>query len=190
MLIAIASAMSVGLRRLKTSALRLAGSTIRAEAAIESIGVRPGRDVDHRERVRRDRRADDDVDLVLAQQLARVGHRLGRVRAVVEHDPVDLLAGDRRRQELERVLLRDAERCGRPGRGQRHADVDVRDRRRRERDGYDDGERRRKLACHHEFLRRSSDGIVRRILASCREAVKSASRRLYLGAHIATAFGP
>ena len=51
-----------------------------------------GGDVDHRQRIGRDRRADDHVDLVLGDELARVGDGLGRVRPVVEHDPVDLLA--------------------------------------------------------------------------------------------------
>ena len=52
------------------------GSTIVAEAAIEIIGVCAlGDDVDHRQRVRRGGRAEDDVDLVLGDQLARVADR-------------------------------------------------------------------------------------------------------------------
>ena len=49
-------------------------------------------DVHHRQRVRGDRRADDDVDLVLGDELLRVRHGLRRVGGVVQHDPVDLLA--------------------------------------------------------------------------------------------------
>ncbi len=66
------------------------------------LGVR--RDVDHRQRVRRDRRAHDHIDLVLGDQLARVGDGLRGIGSVVEHDPVHLLARDRLRQHFERVL--------------------------------------------------------------------------------------
>jgi hypothetical protein len=63
--------------------------------------------------------------LVLGNELLRVRDGLRGVGGVVENDPVDLLAADRRRQELERVLFGDAERRGGAGRGQRDADVDV-----------------------------------------------------------------
>ena len=83
------------------------------------------RDVHHRQRIRRDRRAHDHIDLVLGDELLRVGDGFCRVGGVVENDPVDLLAADRRREELDRVLLGDAERRRGARRGERNADVDV-----------------------------------------------------------------
>jgi hypothetical protein len=78
---------------------------------------------------RRDRTTDDDVDLVLGDEAARVDHRLARIGGVVEDDQVDLLAGDRGWPELERLALRDAQTRTGAGERDRHADVDVGQRR-------------------------------------------------------------
>ena len=56
-------------------------------------------DVHHRQRIGRRRRADDDIDLVLGDQLFDVLGRLRRVGRIVKHDVIDLLAGDGRRQQ-------------------------------------------------------------------------------------------
>ena len=102
------------------------GSTMRAEAAIEIIGVCASATtsiiasefgvVD---------RAEHDVDLVLGDELPGVGDRRRGVGGVVEDDVVDLLAADRLRHQRDRVLLRDAERRGRAGGRDGDADVDV-----------------------------------------------------------------
>ena len=75
------------------------GSTIVAAAAIEIIGVvRFGGDIDHRERVRHDGRADQRVDVVFARQLARVLDGLRGIGGVVEDDVLNLLPRDFLRQ--------------------------------------------------------------------------------------------
>jgi transposase-like protein len=53
-----------------------------------------GRGIDHCERVRRDRRADDRIDAVLVDEAARVDRRDGRVGGVVKDDVFDGMAGD------------------------------------------------------------------------------------------------
>ena len=66
------------------------GSMMRADDASEMTGVsRVGEHVDHRQRVGRRGRADDGVDLALADQLAGVLHGGGGVGRVVEHDVLD-----------------------------------------------------------------------------------------------------
>jgi hypothetical protein len=92
---------------------------------------------------------EDHVDLVLADQLSRVGDRARRVGPVIEHDPFDVLATECRRQHLDRVLFGNAERGGRPGRGQRDADRDV-GKRRGHANEHDDN-RRRPSKTFHEF---------------------------------------
>jgi hypothetical protein len=100
------------------------GSTMRAEAAIEIIGVwfsattsiiasELGVTVEP-----------SDVDLVFGDQLARVGHRLGGVGGVVEHDVVDLLPA----MVLgisAMVFFSGCQRGGRAGGRDGDADVDV-----------------------------------------------------------------
>jgi hypothetical protein len=95
MWMAIASAISESLCGVLNThfVLGLAGSTMRAEAAIEIIGVSASATTSTiASELGRDGRADHHVDLVLGDELFRVGDGLGRVGAVVEDDPVDLLA--------------------------------------------------------------------------------------------------
>jgi hypothetical protein len=88
-------------------------------------GLGFGSDFQHRQRGRGDRGTDQQIDLVFRDQLARILHGLGRVRRVVEHDVLDLLAGDLGREQRHRVLFRDAERGGRAGGRDRDADLDL-----------------------------------------------------------------
>jgi len=121
----------VGLRRLEDPGLlrahRLddAGAGRERDRRRRAVGDRVG----HRQRVRRGRRADDRVDLVLQRQPPRVDDRGARIAGVVEHDVFDRLAGDRLRQQRDRVLLGDAERDRRAGGRQRDADLDLGERR-------------------------------------------------------------
>jgi hypothetical protein len=59
----------------------------------------------HRDGHRRGGRADDEVDLVVGDEAARVLHALGRVGRVVEDDDLELLAGDGGRPQLELVAI-------------------------------------------------------------------------------------
>lgn len=71
------------------------GATMRAEAAIEIIGVFCfGGDVDHGQRSARGG-ADDHVDAILDRQLAGVLDGRGGVGGVVEHDVAHLFTADR-----------------------------------------------------------------------------------------------
>ena len=81
--------------------------------------------VHHGQRTRGGRGADDDVDLVLADQLLDVLGGRRRVGGVIEHDVVDLLAADGGRQQREGVFFRNAERGSRAGGGNGNANVDV-----------------------------------------------------------------
>ena len=68
------------------------GSMMRIDDASEIAGVsRFGKHVDHRQGVGCRRRADDGVDLTLANQLLGILHRSGRVGGVVEQDVLDRL---------------------------------------------------------------------------------------------------
>mmetsp|Transcript_6985 Transcript_6985/g.29651 ORF Transcript_6985/g.29651 Transcript_6985/m.29651 type:complete len:571 (-) Transcript_6985:511-2223(-) len=84
-----------------------------------------GHRIDHRQRVGRGGRADDDVDLVVGDQLARIGDGRGGVGGVIQDDVVDLLATQGLRHQREGVLLGDAQRRGRAGGRQRDADIDI-----------------------------------------------------------------
>src|SRR6218665_2840225 len=63
--------------------------------------------------------------LALADQLAGVVHGGRGVRRIVEHDVVNLLAGDAARHQRHRVFLGNAQRGRRAGGRQRDADMDV-----------------------------------------------------------------
>jgi hypothetical protein len=65
------------------------------------------------------------IDLGLGKELGDVLGGVGRVGGVIEHDPVDFLAGDAGREQLRRVLLRAAQHGRRAGGGNADADVDV-----------------------------------------------------------------
>ena len=91
-----------------------------------------GEHIDHRQRVGRGGRADDRIDLVLADQLFCVLHRGRRIGGVVEQDVLDALSRDSLRAQRNRVLFGNAEGSGRPGRGHRHPDPHLRMRGRRE----------------------------------------------------------
>jgi hypothetical protein len=69
--------------------------------------------------------ADDQVDLVLGDEAARVAHALARIGGIVQHDQVDLFAGDFLGEQLELVGHRDAEAGARARQRQADADVDV-----------------------------------------------------------------
>jgi len=90
---------------------------MRMEDASEIVGD----DVEDRQRGRGSRRADDRVDLVLADDLLGVLHRGRGVRRLVQNDEFDGLAADRFRAQAHGVPLGNAERCRGPGR--RHDDT-------------------------------------------------------------------
>ena len=96
----------------------------RHHGAIGRLGL--GRDVDQREGRGRRRRADQKVDVVLGDEFARIGDRLGRIGRVVEQGVFDRLAVDLLGQLRDRVLLRNAERRRRPGLGDDDSDMDLR----------------------------------------------------------------
>src|SRR6266567_552473 len=100
MLTAIASAISESLCGVLNThfTFGLAGSTIRPDAAMAIMGVSA------------------------SATMSIIASEFG---VTVEHDPIDFLPGDRGRQQLEGIALGDAERGGRPCRGQGHADINV-----------------------------------------------------------------
>jgi hypothetical protein len=65
------------------------------------------------------------VDLGFREELGDVLGGVGRIGCVVEHDPVDLFAGDGGREQLGGVLLRAAQNGRRAGGGDADADIDV-----------------------------------------------------------------
>lgn len=66
-----------------------------------------------RERIRRQARTEDDVDLVFGHEFLGVFDRGAGIRRVVEQDIFGLLAAELRRQDADRTLLRDAHGGGR-----------------------------------------------------------------------------
>ena len=74
------------------------------------------------------RGADQHVDLVLDHQLARIAAGGGRVGCIVQHDQLDLAAGERRmlgQGRADALLVRNAERRHRAGERADEADLEV-----------------------------------------------------------------
>eukprot|EP01022_Parablepharisma_sp_SALTPOND_P035227 TRINITY_DN945_c0_g1_i1.p1 TRINITY_DN945_c0_g1~~TRINITY_DN945_c0_g1_i1.p1 ORF type:complete len:1221 (+),score=475.85 TRINITY_DN945_c0_g1_i1:429-4091(+) len=84
--------------------------------------LRLQRHVGHGQRRRHGSRADDQVDLVLGHQAARILAGLGGIGGVVEDDQLDLLAADALGPQCKSILGRDAQARTRAGQRHHHAD--------------------------------------------------------------------
>ena len=82
-------------------------------------------DVDHGQRVGRDGRAENDVDLALGDQLAGVGNRSRGVRRIIKDDVVDLVAANRFGHHGDGVFFWNAQRGCRASGRNGHPDVHV-----------------------------------------------------------------
>src|SRR5205814_3478660 len=86
-----------------------------------------GDHIEYGERVRRRRRADQGIDVVLLHELLDVLHGTRRVAAVFERNVFDRNIADSFWQDLAGVFLRDTDRRRRTRRGDHQADPDLRE---------------------------------------------------------------
>ena len=112
----------VGLRQAEHPLVLTSGYAHRRACELRRGGFRC--DVGHGGSDSGDARADDHIHLVLGHEAARVGGALAWIGGVVQHDELNLLAGNRLREQLELVLHRDTEARARTGQGQTDADLD------------------------------------------------------------------
>ena len=91
-------------------------------------GLRLGHEIEHGQRCRRRRRADQRIHLLFGNQFLDVGYGIGWIGRIVEHDVLDFLPADLAWQQGDGLLLRNADDGRRSGRGGNDANLDVGDR--------------------------------------------------------------
>ena len=143
------------------------GSTTAACRRRQHRRLRLGDELEHAHRIRRARRPDQRVDLLLGNQLLHVGDALRRIARVVEIEVFDRRVADTLRQQRDRILLRNADERRRTGRRRDDADLHLRVRARRDHGTCSERrERAQSDSCgkvSHPLAVRAIRGLVRRI---------------------------